>query len=143
MFNIGMTELIIIGAIALLVLGPERLPMVARKAGTLLRDLKRMTNGFKAQINDEMKNHMGPEADDLSKLARDVRAGVRNPADIADALDQAANILDKKQAPSTELKTAETSETTEEPAVATKPLPTRAPGHKAPILDPPEDSNPH
>ena len=55
MFGIGFPELMIIGVVALLVVGPERLPKVARTAGAWLGRLNRYASQIKADINREMQ----------------------------------------------------------------------------------------
>jgi sec-independent protein translocase protein TatB len=62
MFDIGFSELMVIGVVALLVIGPERLPKVARTAGHMLGRLQRYVNDVKADINREM------ELDELRKV---------------------------------------------------------------------------
>lgn len=61
MFDIGFSELVVIGVVALVVLGPERLPKVARTAGHLFGRLQRYVATVKADLNREM---------DLSELAK-------------------------------------------------------------------------
>ena len=60
MFNIGGGELIVILLIALIVLGPQRLPDAARQLGKAMGDLRRLSTGFQ----DEMKQAIetAPEA---------------------------------------------------------------------------------
>jgi sec-independent protein translocase protein TatB len=55
MFDIGFLELIVIGVIALLVVGPERLPRLARTAGLWLGRGRRMLSSVKAEIDSELK----------------------------------------------------------------------------------------
>jgi sec-independent protein translocase protein TatB len=62
MFDIGFSELLVIGVVALIVIGPERLPKVARTAGLLFGRLQRYVNDVKADIQREM------ELDELKKL---------------------------------------------------------------------------
>lgn len=54
MFNIGFTEMLVIAALALILIGPKQLPEVARTLGRLLNDLKRSTNSF----TDELKSQV-------------------------------------------------------------------------------------
>ncbi|MDR2452223.1 MAG: Sec-independent protein translocase protein TatB [Candidatus Accumulibacter sp.] len=67
MFDIGFSELIIIGVVALVVIGPERLPRAARTAGLLLGRLQRYVSDVKADIGREM------QLEDLKKLQAEVR----------------------------------------------------------------------
>ena len=67
MFDIGFSELIVIGIVALLVLGPERLPKVARTTGHLLGRLQRYVSDVKSDISREM------QLDELKKLQEEAR----------------------------------------------------------------------
>ena len=72
MFDIGFSEFLIIGIVALLVLGPERLPRAARTAGHLLGRLKRYVSDVKSDISREM------QLDELRKLQAQVEQQVRD-----------------------------------------------------------------
>ncbi|WP_125100353.1 twin-arginine translocase TatA/TatE family subunit [Leucobacter chromiireducens] len=62
-------KLLVILVIALFVVGPDRLPMYAKKLGDLVRSLKRMADGAKDRLRDEM----GPEFDDVDWKQLDPR----------------------------------------------------------------------
>jgi sec-independent protein translocase protein TatB len=62
MFDIGFSELMVIAVIALVVIGPERLPKVARTLGHLAGRLQRYVSDVKADINREI------ELDELRKM---------------------------------------------------------------------------
>jgi sec-independent protein translocase protein TatB len=62
MFDIAFSELMVIGVIALLVIGPEKLPRMARTLGHLAGKLQRYVSDVKADINREI------ELDDLKKM---------------------------------------------------------------------------
>jgi sec-independent protein translocase protein TatB len=62
MFDIGFWELLVIGVVALLVIGPERLPKVARTAGLWLGRARRFVSSVKADIDREIA------ADELKKV---------------------------------------------------------------------------
>ena len=66
MFDVGLSELMVIAVVALVVIGPERLPKVARTAGLLLGRLQRYVSDVKADINREM------QLDELKKLQQQV-----------------------------------------------------------------------
>ena len=72
MFDVGFSELIVIAIVALVVIGPERLPKVARTAGHLLGRLQRYVNDVKADISREM------QLDELKKLQADVQESARS-----------------------------------------------------------------
>jgi sec-independent protein translocase protein TatB len=55
MFDIGFWELVLIGIVALLVVGPERLPRVARSAGLWIGRARRTLSSVKAEIDRELK----------------------------------------------------------------------------------------
>jgi sec-independent protein translocase protein TatB len=52
MFNVGGGELLVILLIALMVLGPDRLPGFAKKAGKVMGDVRRISQGFQSEIRD-------------------------------------------------------------------------------------------
>jgi sec-independent protein translocase protein TatB len=54
-FDLGISKLAIIGVVALVVIGPERLPRVARTVGTLLGRAQRYLADVKAEVNREMQ----------------------------------------------------------------------------------------
>ena len=62
MFDIGFSELLVIGVVALVVIGPEKLPRLARTVGHLAGRLQRYVSDVKADINREM------ELDELKKM---------------------------------------------------------------------------
>ncbi len=56
MFNISATELLVIAVVALLVLGPEKLPEAMRKLGRATKELRRITSGFEAELRDALSD---------------------------------------------------------------------------------------
>jgi sec-independent protein translocase protein TatB len=72
MFDIGFSELVVIALVALVVIGPERLPKVARTLGHLLGRMQRYVNDVKADISREM------ELDELRKLQSTVEEAARS-----------------------------------------------------------------
>ncbi len=71
MFDIGFSELLVIGIVALIVIGPEKLPKVARTLGHLLGRAQRYVNDVKSDINREM------QLDELKKLQAQVTDSAR------------------------------------------------------------------
>lgn len=54
MFNVGTGEMLVILVLALIVLGPDKLPEAARKAGHFLSEFRRMSSGFQQEFRDAM-----------------------------------------------------------------------------------------
>lgn len=75
MFDIGFSELMVIGIVALVVIGPERLPKVARTLGHLLGRAQRYVNDVKSDISREM------QLDELKKLQAQVTDSARELED--------------------------------------------------------------
>jgi sec-independent protein translocase protein TatB len=69
MFGLTFEKLLLIGIIAVFLLGPEKLPHYAAQLGRLARQLRDMANGAK----DRMRDEMGPEFDDLDWKKLDPR----------------------------------------------------------------------
>ena len=67
MFDIGFTELMLIGVVALVVIGPERLPKVARTAGQWMGKLNRYVSQVKQDIDRDMK------LEELRKMQQDMK----------------------------------------------------------------------
>lgn len=67
MFDVGFTEILLIGIVALVVIGPERLPAVAKTAGQWIGKLQRFVSGVKTDLASEL------ESGDLKKLIGDQR----------------------------------------------------------------------
>ena len=90
MFDIAFSELVIIGVVALIIIGPEKLPKTARTLGHLFGRLQRYVSDVKADISREMEleelrklqTQVQSAARDIetsvSAAARDVETGVRN-----------------------------------------------------------------
>jgi sec-independent protein translocase protein TatB len=57
MFDIGFWELLIIGIVALVVIGPERLPAFIRSAANTIKSIKSVANGFKQEVSEQLRTH--------------------------------------------------------------------------------------
>jgi sec-independent protein translocase protein TatB len=84
MFDIGFWELAIIGVVALLVIGPERLPRVARTAGLWMGRARRFVSTVKADIDrelaaDELKKTLAKQAEvpELHDIIEDTRQTIQ------------------------------------------------------------------
>lgn len=72
MSEAGLWELVIIFVLALLILGPERLPVVARKAGYWIGKTRRYINNLKSDVEREFRS------DDLEKMLMEQRQEIQN-----------------------------------------------------------------
>ena len=90
MFDIGFTELMVIAVLALIVVGPERLPKVARTLGHLFGRMQRYVNDVKADITREM------EMEELRKLQSSVEDAARSMRDsVSKEVTETENELNK------------------------------------------------
>lgn len=72
MIDLGISKIALIGAVALIVIGPEKLPAVARTVGTLLGKAQRYVSDVKAEVNRAM------EMDELKKMRETVEGAARD-----------------------------------------------------------------
>jgi sec-independent protein translocase protein TatB len=72
MFDVGFSEMLVIGIVALVVIGPERLPKVARTLGVLFGRLQRYVTQVKSDINREI------EAAELGKVKTEFETAARS-----------------------------------------------------------------
>lgn len=73
MFNIGPVELVVLAIVGLVVLGPDKLPDLARDAARMLRTLRDMATGARQQLRDEL----GPEFADVDLRNLNPRTAVQ------------------------------------------------------------------
>ena len=110
MFDMAFSEMVVIGVVALIVIGPEKLPKVARTVGILLGRAQRYVGDIKSDINRQI------QLDELKKLqeqvetqARELESSVRKEAhsvessfnDTVQALTQSVQATEPAQAEST------------------------------------------
>lgn len=79
MFEIGFTELLLVGVVALLVLGPERLPVAMRTVGRGLGQARRAMGALRAQVERELDTQalsQELDAQPLRQLEQELRQGV-------------------------------------------------------------------
>lgn len=87
MFDVSLTELMVIGVVALIVIGPERLPKVARTVGHLLGRAQRYVNDVKSDIQREIeldelrkfKSEMETAAQDVHQSLNDTHNALQEP----------------------------------------------------------------
>jgi len=78
MFDIGFAELLIIGVVGLVVLGPDKMPVAARTVGLWVGKARRTISGIQSEINeelrlDEMKRQVAMQKEDLDKELNEMR----------------------------------------------------------------------
>ncbi|MFN4119642.1 Sec-independent protein translocase protein TatB [Acidovorax sp.] len=99
MIDIGLSKMALIGAVALIVIGPEKLPRVARTVGTLLGKAQRYVSDVKAEVNRSMElDELKKMKDTVENAARDVHNSIQTSAsefekDWADATSTASEAL--------------------------------------------------
>ncbi len=86
MIDLGLSKMALIGAVALIVIGPEKLPRVARTVGTLLGKAQRYVADVKAEVNRSM------ELDELRKMKETVEGAAR---DVESSVSTAASDFEK------------------------------------------------
>lgn len=90
MFDVGFSELLLIAVVALVVLGPERLPGAARTLGALLRRARQGWANVQAEVEREL------ELEELKKHARNAAAQTQAAAaDLRRGLDEAEHSIRK------------------------------------------------
>ena len=78
MLDLGLSKMALIGAVALVVIGPEKLPRVARTVGTLLGKAQRYVADVKAEVNRSMDlEELKKMKDTVESAARDVEQSVQ------------------------------------------------------------------
>ena len=87
MLDLGLSKMALIGVVALIVIGPEKLPRVARTVGTLLGKAQRYVNDVKAEVNRSM------ELDELKKMKETVESAAR---DVENSVSTAASDFEKQ-----------------------------------------------
>ena len=81
MFDVGFSEMVVIGVVALVVLGPERLPKVARTLGVLFGRMQRYVAQVKSDINREMElAELGKVKTEFESAARSFQSEVESKA---------------------------------------------------------------
>jgi sec-independent protein translocase protein TatB len=101
MIDLGISKLAMIGAVALIVIGPEKLPRVARTVGALIGKAQRYVSDVKAEVNRSM------ELDELKKMKETVEGAAK---DVGQSIQSGANDFEKSWAEATQTATLGMSE---------------------------------
>lgn len=89
MIDIGISKMMMIGAVALIVIGPEKLPRVARTVGTLLGKAQRYVTDVRNEVNRSM------ELDELKKMKESMETAAR---DVENTIQTSASDFEKSWA---------------------------------------------
>src|SRR5512133_3433073 len=92
MIDLGISKLAMIGAVALIVIGPEKLPRVARTVGTLLGKAQRYVSDVKAEVSRSM------ELDELTRMRDSVESAAQ---DVSQSMQTSAADFEKTWADAT------------------------------------------
>lgn len=124
MFDIGFSEILVIGVVALVVIGPERLPKVARTLGVLFGRLQRYVTQVKADINREIEMaDLGKVKTEFESAARSFQSEVQsNAGEVEREMREARSSIER------------TLDTAAEPQAAASPAP--SPAHEPPAEEP-------
>jgi sec-independent protein translocase protein TatB len=77
MFDIGFSEMVVLAVVALVVLGPERLPKVAKQAGAWMGKLRRYVDDVKSDINRQMElTELRNLKSQLTDAAKDIESSI-------------------------------------------------------------------
>jgi len=149
-FDISFSELLVIGVIALVVIGPERLPKVARTVGHLLGRAQRYVSDVKGDIQREveldelkkMKEEMENAARDMTSSMQETENSIRGSLDVKAVDDFAENAYQSNTSPTiasaatTDATTATTTNTTTATTADTSTVATTATtSHAIPLTE--------
>jgi len=132
MFDIGWGELVVIGIVALIAIGPKELPTVLRTLGQYMAKIRRMAGDFQNQFQEAMRE---AELAELKKQAEDLKSSVSNMTRFDPMAD-----TQKEIERSFEMPEPKPVEATSEPAPATPtalPEPQQQVDVSVPLPDPP------
>ena len=101
MIDLGLSKMVLIGVVALIVIGPEKLPKVARTVGMLLGKAQRYVSDVKAEVSRSM------DLDELKKMKETMEGAAR---DVESSIQTNANDFEKSWAETTDMATSSSSE---------------------------------
>jgi sec-independent protein translocase protein TatB len=97
MFDFGFAEMLVIGVVALLVIGPERLPSVARTVGSYVGRIRRFVNNVRSDVErefrtDELQRMLREQQDELNSLKETINEK-RKDADLGSIKQEVENTI--------------------------------------------------
>ncbi|GGP92646.1 Sec-independent protein translocase protein TatB [Shewanella ulleungensis] len=123
--GIGFMELLLIGVLGLVVLGPERLPVAVRSVTGWIRALKRMANSVKDELEQELKIEQlhadlkKAESKGLANLSPELKESIEQLKQAAESVNRPYKVENDSPVASTTEKPAASSTTTEQAAEKT------------------------
>lgn len=113
MFDIGFIELLIVSMVALIVIGPERLPKVARTLGHLIGRVRRYVSSVKIDIKNELRmDELNELQASMQKKASSIEGSVRQEIDQLKSTVEVKNPTETASPTETKLDPQENSPTT-------------------------------
>lgn len=128
MFDISFAKLVVLGIVALIVLGPEKLSSVARFAGVMVSRMRRFSENVKMEMNQQLsETGLTDLKQTIQETTQDVREGLQNALiDVQNSLQEAQEAYQQEKDKTAKLEealstlTAESSVTEEVQAVSDK-----------------------
>jgi len=133
MFDIGWGELVVIGIVALIAIGPKELPTVLRTLGQYMGKIRRMAADFQGQFQEAMRE---AEMAELKKQAEDLKSSVSDIASFDPMASTQKEIERALEVPELEKPLTAAAETPSE-APAALPEPAQQPEVNVPLPEPP------
>lgn len=133
MFDIGWGELVVIGIVALIAIGPKELPTVLRTLGQYMGKIRRMAADFQGQFQEAMRE---AEMADLKKQAEDLKSSVSDIASFDPMANTQKEIERALEVPELEKPLTTATEVSSD-APAALPEPVQQPEASVPLPDPP------
>jgi len=102
MFDIGFWELLLIGIMALVVLGPERLPVAIRTVRSWIANIRRISDNVKTELTEELRIHelhtnlKKAESSNMENLSPEVAESVKSLQEAADLVNKPFDKTDKE-----------------------------------------------
>ena len=115
MFDVGFWELCLIAVVALLILGPERLPVAARTAGLWLAKARQMATKVKSEIDREL------QLDEVRKRLKEEEVNLKNTTGINDLESLAGDTIDDVKSFNNNMDENQISSTNDEQSSTTDP----------------------
>jgi sec-independent protein translocase protein TatB len=137
MFDFSWSELLLIGIVALIFIGPKELPGVLRTLGQWMSKIRRMAGDFQNQFHDAMREaelaDLKKEVDEMAAQASNY-ANIDPLADVRKEMDSAQRDIESAVADAPAAQSAAAGEHAGEPAAAASPAPAEiAPHPEAPV----------